>query len=156
MDHSDSSSEESDNDPSNIDTTDKPVKQCIEDIYGKLDGLKFKGKHRGRREMTQHHMPEPVTRPVYEVDDSAVSSVLRMICQRIKQLEHELKLDKEIWKGITEWNGVHTIWGTNTSTDDQAPVFYQVNGIEVIIMTSDPTTQYHAIVNISVEVTSDL
>jgi len=154
MEQSDSSSEEeSDNEPSSIDTT---VKQRIENIYDKLDGLKFKGRYEGRREMTQHRMPEPVTRPVYEVDDSAVSSVLRGICQRIKQLEHELELDKEIWKGITEWCGIYRLWGTSTSPDYQAPVFYQVNSIEVVMMTSDPTAQYHAIVNISVEVTSDL
>jgi len=53
---------------------------------------------------------------------------------------------------VTKLSGVYRIWGTSTSPE----VFYQVNGIEVVMMTSDPTAQYNAIVNISVVVTSDV
>ena len=67
------------------------IKERIEKIYNKLEGVTFKGVFEKRVEMTQFRLPEPVNRPVYRVVDGDMTDLLAQIRQKMEDLEEELE-----------------------------------------------------------------
>ena len=125
------------------------IKQCIEDIYSRLEDLTFGGIFKG------YVLVEPrrTLRPVYEVTNISANKLLDEIHHNVTTLAS--KLGSEIWTGITwdDEDGICNLWGTPDSVGYsdfgiRSTFHIPVDGIKVIV---GATGSYLALVNITVE-----